>query len=101
MDMIDLLYTLAAADGRDEALLGGQREELRSLYERTLIGSARPSIYLEFPLLDEPCYDVLSVIEKVEPGATFAPRGGLWVPEGLRLALHRVRGQGRQHGLRA
>ena len=76
MDMFDLLYTLAAADGRDEALLGGRREQLRSLYERTLIGGARPQLYLEFPLLGEPCYDFLSVIERVEPGATFAPGAG-------------------------
>lgn len=76
MDMFDLLYALAAADGRGEALLGGGRERLRTLYERTLIGSARPSLYLEFPLLGEPCYDFLSVIEKVEPGATFAPGAG-------------------------
>ena len=76
MDMFDLLYMLAAADGRGEALLGGQREQLRSLYERTLIGSARPSLYLEFPLLGEPCYDFLSVIDEVESGATFAPGAG-------------------------
>ena len=76
MDMFDLLYMLAAADGRGEALLGGRREQLRSLYERTLIGGARPSLYLEFPLLGEPCYDFLSVIEKVEPGDTFAPGAG-------------------------
>ena len=76
MDMFDLLYMLAAADGRGEALLGGRREQLRSLYERTLIGSARPSLYLEFPLLGEPCYDFLSVVEKVEPGDTFAPGAG-------------------------
>ena len=76
MDMFDLLYVLAAANGRDEALLGGRREQLRSLYERTLIGNARPSLYLEFPLLGEPCYDFLSVIDKVEQGATFAPGAG-------------------------
>ena len=76
MDMFDLLYMLAAADGRGEALLGGKREQLRSLYERTLIGGARPSLYLEFPLLGEPCYDFLSVIDEVEPGATFAPGAG-------------------------
>ena len=71
MDMFDLLYMLAAADGRGEALLRGRREQLRSLYERTLIGSARPALYLEFPLLGEPSFDFLSVIEKVEPGDTF------------------------------
>ena len=76
MDMFDLLYTLAAGDGRGEVLLGGRREQLRRLYERTIIGSARPSLYLEFPLLGEPCYDFLSVIDMVEPGATFAPGAG-------------------------
>ena len=76
VDMFDLLYMLAAADGRGEALLGGQREQLRSRYERTLIGSARPSLYLEFPLLGEPCYDFLSVIDEVKPGDTFAPGAG-------------------------
>ena len=76
MEAFDALYTIAAGDGRGEALFGRSIELARPVYERTLIGGGYPTAYLEFPLLGEPCFDLLSVHGYVEPGARFAPGAG-------------------------
>ena len=76
MEAFDALYGLAAGDGRGEALFGESYPLARRAYERTLIGSACPDAYLEFPLLGEPGFDILSVHGYVEPGARFAPGAG-------------------------
>ena len=76
MEAFDALYTIAAKDGREEALFGNSFGLARGVYERTLIGSGYPTAYLEFPLLGEPCFDLLSVHASVEPGSRFAPGAG-------------------------
>ena len=70
------LYAIAAGDGRGEALFGDSFEAAYDAYVRTLIGDGYPTAYLEFPLLGEPCIDLLSVHDSVTPGATFAPGAG-------------------------
>ena len=77
MQVFDALYRVAAAGGRGEALLGNSVELARPAYERTLIGSGYPHAYLEFPLRGDPCFDLLSVHQSVEPGARFAPGAGV------------------------
>ena len=72
----DALYTIAAGDGREEALFGSSIELARPAYGRTLIGNGYPTAYLEFPLMGEPCFDVLSVHGYIEPGARLAPGAG-------------------------
>ncbi len=76
MEAFDALYAIASGDGRGEALFGNSIELARPAYERTLIGSGYPSAYLEFPLMGEPCFDLLSVHGYVEPGSRFAPGAG-------------------------
>ena len=76
MMAFDALYDLAAGDGREEALFGNSIELARPAYEKTLIGEGYPHAYLEFPLMGEPRFDLLSAYEKVEPGAKFAPGAG-------------------------
>ena len=76
MEAFDALYTIAAGDGREEALFGSSYELARPVYERTLIGDGYPAAYLEFPLLGKPCFDLLSVHGYVEPEAQFAPGAG-------------------------
>ncbi|MDO4797666.1 MAG: hypothetical protein Q4A01_06575 [Coriobacteriales bacterium] len=76
MKAFDALYAIAAGGGRKEALFGSSYDLARPAYERTLIGSGYPTAYLEFPLLGEPCFDLLSVHGGMEPGSRFAPGAG-------------------------
>lgn len=70
------MYTIAAGNGRGEALFGNSYELARPAYERTLIGDEYPRAYLEFPLLGEPCFDLLSLHARVGQGDRFAPGAG-------------------------
>ena len=70
------LYSIAAADGRGEALFGDSFDQATDFYRRTLIGDGYPIAHLEFPLLGEPCLDLLSVHASVAPEAKFAPGAG-------------------------
>ena len=76
MEAFDALYAIAAGDGREEALFGNSIALARPAYERTLLGNEIPKAYFEFPLLGEPCFDLLSGYDYVEPGARFAPGRG-------------------------
>lgn len=76
MEAFDAMYSIAAAKGRGEALFGNSVRLARDAYERTLIGNGYPHAYLEFPLLGEPGFDILSVHAEVEHGATFASGAG-------------------------
>ena len=76
MMAFDALYSIAAKNGREEALFGRSIELARPAYEKTLVGDGYPTAYLEFPLLGEPRFDLLSVHERVEPGSRFAPGAG-------------------------
>ena len=76
MEAFDAMYAIAAADGRGEALFGDSIDLAREAYEKTLIGDGYPGAYLEFPLLGEPCLDLLSVHARIEPGSRFAPGAG-------------------------
>lgn len=76
MMVFDALYSIAARDGRGEALFGSSFDIARDAYERSLIGEGYPAAYLEFPLLGSPGFDVLAVHSAVRPGARFAPGAG-------------------------
>ena len=76
MEAFDALYSIASDGGREDALFGSSIELARPAYEKTLIGNGYPSVYLEFPLLGSPCFDLLSVHGHVERGARFAPGAG-------------------------
>lgn len=76
MEVFDALYTLAAGGGRKEALFGNSYELARPAFERTLIGKQYPVVHIEFPLLGEPCFDLLTSPGMVEAGDRFAPGAG-------------------------
>jgi hypothetical protein len=76
MTVFDALYSIAAGDGRGEALFGNSFGIARGAYERTLIGDGYPAAYIEFPLLGSPGFDLLSVHDTVRPGSRFAPGAG-------------------------
>lgn len=76
MTVFDALYSIAAGDGRGEALFGNSFGIARGAYERTLIGEGYPGAYIEFPLLGSPGFDLLSVHDTVRPGSRFAPGAG-------------------------
>ena len=76
MTVFDALYSIAAEDGRGEALFGNSFDLARNAYERTLIGDGYPAAYIEFPLLGSPGFDLLSVHSNVLPGSRFAPGAG-------------------------
>ena len=76
MAAFDALYGIAAGDGRGGALFGNSIELARPAYERTLVGDEYPKAYFEFPLLGNPCFDLLSGVDHVKPGAKFAPGRG-------------------------
>ena len=76
METFDTLYALAAQNGREEALFGTSIELARPVYEKSLIGDSYPIAYLEFPLLGEPCFDLLTVHANIPEGARFAEGAG-------------------------
>lgn len=76
MEAFDALCRIAAEDGRGVALFGDSIKPARCAYERTLIGDGYPDAYLEFPLMGKPCLDILSVHERVDCRAKFAPGAG-------------------------
>ena len=76
MTVFDALYSIAAGDGRGEALFGNSFDIARDTYKRTLIGDGYPAAYLESPLLGSPGFDLLSVHSTVWPGPRFATEAG-------------------------
>ena len=76
MEAFGALCSIVAEGGRREALFGSCLDDAWDVYEHTLIGHGYPVAYLEFPLLGEPCLDLLSVHSYVEPGSKFAPGAG-------------------------
>ncbi len=76
MVAFDALFGIAANDGREAALFGNSIQLTRPAYEKTLIGDEYPNAYLEFPLLGQPCFDLLSVHGPIKPGLRFAPGAG-------------------------
>ena len=76
MTAFDILYSIAARDGRREVQFGNSLDIARDTYKRTLIGDGYPAAYLESPLLGSPGFDLLSVRSTVWPGRRFATEAG-------------------------
>lgn len=76
LEAFDALYILASENGREEALFGDSIELARPAFVKTLIGSEYPAVYLEFPLLGQPGFDILSVHSDVKPNDRFAEGAG-------------------------
>ena len=75
-ELFDILYGIAARDGREEVLFGDDILLARPAFERMLIGDCFPSVYLEFPLMGTPGFDVLAGYGRTSEGACFAPGAG-------------------------
>ncbi len=72
IELFDALYALMSAQGRGAALFGDAREAARRFFKRSLVLGSFPVLYFEFPLLGEPCLDLLSIYEHVPTKACFA-----------------------------
>lgn len=71
--LYDIMYALAARDGREAALFGNYAASAREAFAKSLAGSAFPEIWFELPLAGEPWFDlhVLTARETLEPGMSF------------------------------
>lgn len=76
LELFDILYGIAARDGREEALFGYDILLARQAFERMLIGSDFPQVYLEFPLLGTPGFDLLAGYGSLERNARFREGAG-------------------------
>jgi hypothetical protein len=76
IELFDILYGIAARNGREEALFGGDVLLARPAFERMLIGNDFPRLYLEFPLMGTPGFDVLAGYNHVDKGAVFREGAG-------------------------
>ena len=74
--LYDILYALAARDGREKALFGGCQPLAREAFERSLACNAFPELWFELPLAGEPWFDLhaLTARADVEPGMPFEPQ---------------------------
>lgn len=77
----DIVYALAANDGREQLLFGTCAAAAREAFARSLAGEAFPELWLEIPLAGEPWLDFhsLTSYQDVEgTQAAFAGHGGLY-----------------------
>ena len=76
LELFDVLYGIAARDGRGEVLFGSDILLARQAFERMLIGSGFPQVYLEFPLRGTPGFDLLVGYGSLDSGARFREGAG-------------------------
>ena len=71
----NIIYALAAKDGREKALFGDSAPHAITAFEHSLAGSGFPELWFEIPLTGEPWFDlhVLTESKDVEPGMAFSP----------------------------
>lgn len=60
-ELYDILYALAAKDGREAALFGNCRQAAREAFARSLVGDAFPELWFEIPLAGKPWLDFHSL----------------------------------------
>jgi hypothetical protein len=73
MRLFDILYALAARDGREAALFGDSLPLAREAFARSLACGDFPEVWFELPLAGEPWFDahLLTSRESVRPGMEF------------------------------
>lgn len=74
--LYDILYALAAVNGRERALFGSCQPLAREAFERSLACGAFPELWFELLLAGEPWFDLhaLTASADVEPGMPFDPQ---------------------------
>ena len=75
MLLYDLIYALAARDGREAELFGTCAPLAHEACSRSMPADAFPELWFELPLTGDPWFDVhaLTAREDVKPGMVFAP----------------------------
>ena len=78
LTMYDILYGLASADGREEALFGSCAPLAREAFSRSLIGEDVPIIWFELPLAGQPRFDLHVAMSRkaLRKGVSFLPGSG-------------------------
>lgn len=73
--MFDLIYALAARDGRETALFGESAPLARQAFVRSLAGTGFPELWFELPCAGDPWFDLhaLASREHLDPFSPFAP----------------------------
>lgn len=73
--LFDLIYALAARDGRDAALFGDDLAYARVAFERSCAGTGFPELWFEVPLAGDPWFDLHALVspEHLAGVADFAP----------------------------
>ena len=79
----DIIYALAAKDGRVDALFGNYAGLAHEAFARSYAGEAFPEIWFELPLAGEPWFDlhVLTARETLDAGMVFEPEHTAGHPE--------------------
>ena len=62
----DILYALAARDGRQEILFGDCAPLAHDAFERSLVGDGFPELWFEMPLLGDPWFDFHALASREE-----------------------------------
>ena len=81
MRVYDIIYALAARDGREEALFGGCRQPAREAFQRSLAGEGFPELWFEIPLAGDPWLDFHALTSHGDVAGTqaaFAGHGGAY-----------------------
>lgn len=81
MKLYDIIYSLAARDGREATLFGGCAPTAREAFSRSLAGESFPEIWFEIPLAGDPWFDVHSLISHEDVAGTqaaFSGQGGVY-----------------------
>jgi len=79
--LYDIMYALAARDGREAALFGDCALAAREAFLRSQVGEVFPELWLEFPLAGDPWLDFHALISYVDVAgtqATFSGQGGAY-----------------------
>ena len=73
--LYDILYALAAGNGREQTLFGRCAPMSRVAFAGGLAGDAFPEIWFEVPMLGEPRFDLHTLVshEQLRPDAAFSP----------------------------
>lgn len=96
MDAFDVLYRLAADDGREERLFGSCAPLAREVFAHCLIGDEMPIIWYELPLAGEPRFDLHVALSRtaLAGDVAFAPGSGYGYDELFRWYSQSEQGGG-------
>ena len=76
--IFDLIYALAASDGRDAALFGSSAQAARMAFAHSNPGTAFPELWFELPLAGDPWFDLHVLADRADlrnadPQTAFSP----------------------------